>query len=216
MKEGEVSLQSSGVGEKRIGVMGGTFDPPHLGHLIMAEEAAVELRLERVLFAPAGMQPFKLGEPVTPAEHRVRMVELAIGGNPCFALTRADVERPGPSYTVHLLEIIQRQLGREAELFFILGADSLADLPSWREPSRILELARVVAAPRRGAAVRELSAPNISPARLRDRVIYLDAPVVDVSSTELRDRVREGRPIRYLVPDAVEQYIREHSLYRDS
>lgn len=197
----------------RVGVLGGSFDPPHLGHLIAAQEAAASFDLEQVLFVPAGVQPLKRGEPVSPAEHRVRMVELAIADNPAFVLSRADVEREGPSYSADLLAILHRQLGPQATLYFIIGADSLAELPRWKDPHRILELCRLVAVTRPGYPLVEPPGLGLPPAEARRGIALLRAPGVDVSSTELRARVREGQPIRYLVPDAVARYIREHQLY---
>jgi nicotinate-nucleotide adenylyltransferase len=202
------------VSSKPIGIMGGTFDPPHIGHLIVAQEVAAVLSLEQVLFVPAGVQPLKQGEPVTPPPHRVRMVELAIADNPCFVLSRADVDRPGASYTVDLLGVLQRELGPEAALHFIVGADSLRDLAAWRSPGRILELARLVAVPRPGHAFERPGGTGLPAAVLEERILMVRAPSVDVSATEVRERVREGRPIRYLVPEAVERYIREQGLYR--
>lgn len=204
----------SAVPPSRLGVMGGTFDPPHIGHLIAAQEAALALDLERVLFVPAGVQPLKIGEPVSPAEHRVRMVELAIAGNPCFELSRADVDRPGPSYTVDLLALLRGQLGPQAELHFIVGADSLAELPTWKDPVRILQLSRLVAVPRPGYPLVPPEDLGLPLALARERVVCIRAPGVDLSATELRARVAQSKPIRYLVPEAVEAYIRRHHLYR--
>ncbi|MBI4491695.1 MAG: nicotinate-nucleotide adenylyltransferase [Chloroflexi bacterium] len=198
---------------RRVGVLGGSFNPPHLGHLIAAQEAAASLELERVLFVPAGVQPLKRGERMASAEDRVRMVELAIADNPLFALSRADVDRPGPSFTVDLLALLQRQLGPEVELSFIVGADSLAELARWKDPARLLELCRLVAVPRPGYSPAEPIGLGLPNTRMRDRLLLLPIPSLDISSTELRARVREGRPIRYLVPDAVARYIRERGLY---
>jgi nicotinate (nicotinamide) nucleotide adenylyltransferase len=132
---------------RRLGLLGGTFDPPHYGHLIAAQEAVEQLGLEQVLFMPAAQPPHKLDEPVTPLEMRVRMVQLAIVGNPCFALSLADAERPGPSYTADLLGDLQAEYGPETALYFIVGMDSLHDLPTWRDPARVLAQCILVGQP---------------------------------------------------------------------
>jgi nicotinate-nucleotide adenylyltransferase len=199
----------------RLGLLGGTFDPPHYGHLVAAQEAAWQLRLERVLFLPARRNPLKAAGPTSTAADRCRMVELAIGDDPRFALSTADLERPGPSYTVDLLGRLRAELGAEAELFFLVGADVLAELPAWRQPGRLLELATGLVvlgrpgwpAPDPGEAEARLGAPP-------GRILGLAMPGVDVSSSELRRRARVGQPLRYLTPPAVERYIAEHGLYR--
>jgi nicotinate-nucleotide adenylyltransferase len=199
----------------RIGVMGGTFDPIHYGHLAAAEEARVRIGLEQVLFVVAGMPPHKLDEEVTPVEHRLAMVRLAIASNPYFAISTVDVERPGPSYTVDTISILQKQFGARAEIYFIMGLDSLVELPTWHQPQRLVQLCRLVAVRRPGFQVDpaqlETSLPGIS-----SRLQIIDMPEVDVSSTELQERVREGLPIKYQVPEEVERYINDHELYRRS
>ncbi|MCC7105871.1 MAG: nicotinate-nucleotide adenylyltransferase [Chloroflexi bacterium] len=197
----------------RLGMLGGTFDPPHYGHLVVAQESYHALQLERVLFTPAGCPPHKLGEPVSALEHRVSMTELAIASDERFELCRADLEAGRPSFTLDLLQ----RLGTEypsAELFFLVGMDSLADLPTWHEPARILELCTLVAVHRPGQ--REVDLQRLPPdlRRLADRIRLLWAPGVDVSSTDLRRRVAERQPIRYLTPDPVVRYIEAHGLYR--
>ena len=203
-------------GWTRVGVLGGTFDPPHYGHLAAAEECRVALRLEVVLFMPAGQPPHKRGRPISPADDRVRMVELAIESNPHFELSRIDVDRIGPSYSVAALDQLHRELGPEAQLWFVMGADSLADILTWREPARLLRLARV-------AAVNRPGAPDPAPERLesalpgaRARIDVVEIPDLAISATDLRARVVAGRPIKYQLPEAVEQYVRERGLYRRS
>jgi len=201
----------------RLGLLGGTFDPPHAGHLVAAQEAAWQLRLDRVLFLPARQNPLKQGEPMSSAEHRRRMVELAIDDNPLFRLSTADMDRPAPSYTVDLLRQLRQQLGPEAELFFLAGADILPELPSWHRPAEILRLVTAIAVlsrpgwpPPDGAPVADrLAAP-------RGRIVGLGMPGVDISSSDLRHRVRLGQPIRYLTPPAVEAYVMAQGLYRGS
>ena len=200
---------------QRIGVIGGTFDPIHYGHLAAAEEARVRVNLEKVLFAVAGLPPHKLDEEVTPVEHRLAMVQLGIFSNPDFELSRVDVDRSGPSYTVDTISILQEQWGQGTEMFFILGIDSLVEVPTWHQPERLIQLCHLVAVARPGFEVdmRQLedSVPGIS-----SRVEIIGMPEVDISSSDLQRRVREGLPIRYQVPEEVERYIREHRLYQQS
>jgi nicotinate-nucleotide adenylyltransferase len=200
---------------QRIGVIGGTFDPIHYGHLAAAEEARVRVNLEKVLFAVAGLPPHKLDEEVTPVEHRLAMVRLGISSNPDFELSRVDVDRSGPSYTVDTISILQEQWGQGTEMFFVLGIDSLVEVPTWHQPERLIQLCHLVAVARPGFEVdmRQLedSVPGIS-----SRVEIIGMPEVDISSSDLQRRVREGLPIRYQVPEEVERYIREHRLYQQS
>ncbi len=197
----------------RLGVLGGTFDPPHVGHLILAEEARTRLQLEKVLFVPAGDPWRKGGQEVTPAQHRLAMVRLLLASDPYFEVSTLEVEREGPSYTVDTLESLHQQYGLELELYFILGEDALHDLPSWKESARIISLAWLAVAPRpveRGTATAHLQAtvPGLS-----ERIVPLPMPIIDISSTSLRERARAGLSLRYLVPLGVEEYIRRHGLY---
>jgi nicotinate-nucleotide adenylyltransferase len=196
---------------QRLGVIGGTFDPPHYGHLVLAETARVQLHLGRVLFVVAGQPPHKPGRPITPAHHRAAMVEAAIPDNPACVLSRVDLDRPGPHYTVEMLALLQGEYP-EAELFFLVGGDSLAQFLTWRDPAGIVRMARLAVMQRPGnepdLAVLEQVLPS-----LRERLVWLDAPALDIAASDLRRRVREGLPIRYLVPPPVEAYICEHRLY---
>jgi nicotinate-nucleotide adenylyltransferase len=200
-----------------LGVFGGTFDPIHLAHLAVAEEAAEALGLERVLFVPAGEPPHKPGREITPADDRLAMVELAIAGNPRFGADRIELDRPGPSYTVDTLAALRAArlaTGSSADLTLVLSAEAFLDLMSWREPRRVLELARVVVAPRDGypAAGPEFLSQHLPD--LADRATFLDGPRLRLSSSELRARAASGRSLRYLVPDAVAAYIGDHGLYQ--
>lgn len=203
-----------------IGILGGTFDPVHIGHLVVGEEARIKLGLSEVLFVPAGQPWLKLDRDITPAVHRVEMVRRAIADNPCFKLSTVEVDRPGPSYTVDTLTALQKRLGSEARLFFILGRDALAELPLWKEPGRLVELCRLVAAPRsivsrdEGSSPKDLKRLEEAMPGLLDRVTQLDMPVIGISSSAIRQRVAQGLSIRYLVPPGVEKYIREQKLYR--
>ncbi len=166
-----------------VGVLGGTFDPPHYGHLAIAEEARVQLGLAYVLFAPASQPPHKPGKPISPVQDRVEMVERAIQDNPAFRLSRVDVDRPGPSYTADMLAILQNQLGPDADLYLIVGMDSLADFLAWREPARVLSLCRLVAVTRPGYAADVAALEKAIPGASA-RVILLAAPSLDISATE--------------------------------
>ncbi len=194
-----------------IGVLGGTFDPIHIGHLVVAEEARIRLGFNEVLFVPAGRPWLKLDRSITPAVHREEMVRRAIAANPHFKLCTLEVEHPGPSYTVDTLTMLRKQLGSEASLFFILGRDTLAELPLWKEPKKLVQLCRLVVAPRLGSE--ELKHLETSISGLPDKVIQLDMPVIGISSSGIRQRIAQGLSIRYLVPAEVEKYIAEQKLY---
>jgi nicotinate-nucleotide adenylyltransferase len=197
-----------------IGILGGTFDPIHIGHLIVAEEARIKLGFSEVLFVPAGQPWLKLDRNISPAVHRVEMVRRAISDNPNFKLCTLEVERPGPSYTVDTLTILRKQLGSEASLFFILGRDTLAGLPLWKEPQKLVQLCRLVVAPRLGS--KDLKHLEAAIPGLLDKVIQLDMPIIGISSAEIRQRIAQGLTIRYLVPAEVEKYITEQKLYLTS
>lgn len=197
----------------RVGVLGGTFDPIHIGHLAAAEEVRVRLALERVVFVPAGLPPHKLHLDVTPTEQRLKMVQLAIADNPHFTLSRVDIDRFGPSYTVDTVELLRDEYGPEAELYFIMGSDSLAELLIWHQPERLIRLCRVVGLTRPGHRVDLEELDHLLPGAIA-RVQLLDMPLLQISGTDLQRRVRMGLSIKYLVPPAVEAYIRQHGLYR--
>jgi nicotinate-nucleotide adenylyltransferase len=194
-----------------IGILGGTFDPIHIGHLVIAEEARIKLGFNEVLFVPAGQPWRKLDRNITPADQRVEMVRRAIADNPHFKLCTLEVERPGPSYTVDTLTILRGQLGSEASLFFILGRDTLAELPLWKEPKEVVQLCRLVVPPRLGS--KDLKHLATAIPGLLDKVIQLDMPVIGISSAEIRQRLAQGLTIRYLVPLPVSRYIQDHKLY---
>lgn len=190
----------------RIGVLGGTFDPPHLGHLLLAEAAREGLALDRVVFVPARVPPHKRGRRVSPAATRLALLRAALRGTG-FAISTIELDRPGPSYTVDTLEHLARGR-RPARLFLLVGADSLADLPTWRDPGRILELAVLAVAARPG--VRTLRVAR----RHARRVVFLGNPEVDIASSDLRARVAAGRSIRFLTPPAVVRHVARLGLYR--
>jgi nicotinate-nucleotide adenylyltransferase len=192
--------------------MGGTFDPIHYWHLVAAQEAAWELSLPEVMFIPTRQPPHKLGELVSDAQHRLAMTRLATTGNPLFTVSMMEIERQGPSYTVDTLRALR---DRDLDVSFIVGMDSLRDLPTWHDPEGILELAEIATVYRGGLDVVDLDALERQLPKARGRVRVIPIPTLDISSTEIRSRVAAGHPIRYLVPEAVEAYIHEHSLYRE-
>jgi nicotinate-nucleotide adenylyltransferase len=187
-----------------IGLFGGSFDPVHHGHLIVAQVAAEKLELDSLRFVPAREQPFKAGRHHTSSEHRAAMLSLAVVGMPGFSLEPCELERPGPSYTVDTLRHL-RKLEPGAEFVLLLGADAAADLPVWKEASQLPDLAHIAVFARPGTAVAE--SPWIS--------AVIEVPAIDISATEVRRRAHEGLSIRYWVPDRVAEYITTHRLYLD-
>jgi len=190
----------------RIGIMGGTFDPIHHGHLVAASEVAQQFDLDEVVFVPTG-QPY-LKSAVSEGEHRYLMTVIATAANPRFTVSRVDIEREGPTYTADTLADVQR-LYPDAELFFITGADAVAQILDWKDVDRIWELAHLVAVSRPGHRLTISGLPA-------DRVSSLEVPALAISSTDCRARVAKGWPVWYLVPDGVVQYIAKHRLYRGS
>ncbi len=197
----------------RVGILGGTFDPIHIGHLVAAEAVRYSLELDQVIFIPAGRSPLKPA-PAAPASQRLAMVELAIRSNPYFRVSTLELERPGPSYTVDTLRQLRADLGPAVELYFIAGQDAVADLARWHQPRELLSLCRLV-------AVTRPSYTSFDPRRLEaaipgvsESLVLVEMPLIGVSASDLRRRVREGRPIKYLVPEAVEEYIYRHGLYK--
>lgn len=195
----------------RLGVIGGTFDPIHNAHLFIAEEARVRFHLDKVIFVPNAVSPFKSDSAVSPPECRLEMTRLAIANNPAFEASRMEIDRPGPSYTADTLCALHETYP-DAELFFITGADAAAEIETWYRPDVVLGLATIIAAARPGHDMDELKS-RLKPETLA-RVRVLDSLPVDLSATDLRERVRAGLPIRYLTPDAVVEYIERFRLYR--
>lgn len=199
-----------------VGILGGTFDPVHLGHLAVAEEVREALGLETVTFVPNGVPPHKPGRRISAPEHRVAMIEAAIADNPAFRLGRVEIDRPGPSYAVDTAEQLAaeaRAAGRDPDLWWILSAEAFAGLPTWREPGRLLCACRMAVVPRPGTVPPGMPWVAEHFPGLEDRVVILDGPELGISSTLVRDRVAAGRSIRYLVPDDVRAYIDVHHLY---
>ncbi|MBV9713192.1 MAG: nicotinate-nucleotide adenylyltransferase [Ktedonobacteraceae bacterium] len=203
--------------KRRIGLLGGTFDPIHYGHLLIAEEVSAVLDMAEMIFIPAGQPPHKPGRVITPAEHRLAMLELAIASNPRFTISLVEMKRPGLSYLVDTLHILRSQVGTDVELSFVIGWDSLEELHTWYKPQGILEQLDALVAVGRPGYVDEGEYNNKQlEARLpgiTQRLRVVQTPQFSVSSTDLRRRVAQGRPIKYQVPEAVERYIFEHGLY---
>jgi len=194
--------------------MGGTFDPVHFGHLVAAEAARHAFNLERVIFVPSGLPPHKAGEHVSDSEHRYLMTVLATIDNPRFAVSRLEIDRPGYSYTVDTVRQLLRLSGPDTDLFFITGADAVLEILTWKEPDNLLRLCRFVAATRPGYPPEQLIRLGLQLKRQHEAAIEpLEVPALAISSSDIRQRVREGRPIRYLVPRSVEHYIIRHGLY---
>ena len=197
-----------------IGVLGGTFDPIHLGHLIVAGGTKAQLNLDEVLFVPAGQPWLKVNNYISTAEHRIQMVRLAIADKPYFKLSTMEIKRPGPTYTVDTIAELRDQLDVTDKLFFILGWDNLVQLPQWREPARLIQVCHLVAVPRVGYPTPDLDSleddyiPGLS-----QNTTLVETPRIDISASEIRNRVAQGLSIHYLVPEPVEKYIKQHKLY---
>ncbi len=196
----------------RLGVMGGTFDPIHNGHLVAAEQAAHDLELDVVVFVPAGSPAFKQDRHVSTAEDRLAMTLLATADNPRFLVSRVEVDRPGITYTVDTLELIRRHYPANVELYFITGADAIADILRWRDADRIASLAHLVGATRPGYDL-ERARTNLASSALEFQVHYLEVPALAISSSDLRARVSQGQSLRYLTKDSVCGYIKKKDLY---
>jgi len=198
----------------KVGIMGGTFDPIHIAHLIIAEEARTRLELDRVIFIPAGEPWMKTGHIVSEAGPRVEMVKLAIMSNPSFSLSLREVERPGLTYTVDTLEQLLGELGYDTQLFLLLGWDSVAEMTAWKAPYRVSKMATVAAFPRPGFNKPEIAMLERAMPGIAERIVFIDVPFLEISSTGIRKRIAEGGSVRYLVTDAVGQYITENGLYK--
>ena len=198
---------------RRVGLLGGTFDPVHYGHLILAEMARTGIPLDQVLFVPAGRPPHKLNEHHTSPDQRVDMLRLAIAGNPAFAISQVDLGRPGPHYSADMVELVQTELGPGHELFFVMGLDSLASIMSWHEPARLIRRCRLAVARRPGYSV-DLAGLEESLPGIGERVVFVDMPLIEIAGVELRARARAGDSLRYLTPEPVRCYIERQGLYR--
>ena len=197
---------------ERIGIFGGTFDPPHLGHLILASEAQSQLELTRLLWTLTPEPPHKQDQPITSIEHRLAMVNLAIADNPSFELSRVELDRPGPHYTIDTVKLIADQ-NPDAEIVPIIGGDSLHDLPTWHKPKELLYACHWVGVMRRPEDSANLEALERELPGISSKIHYVDAPLLEIASREIRSRIAEGRTFRYYLADPVYHYISQHHLY---
>ena len=198
-----------------IGILGGTFDPIHSGHLLIAEVVRNALQLEKVLFVPAGDPPHKQQQKKTAARHRVKMVELAIESNPYFSLSTVDLERPGPHYSIDTVRLIRARYNLSSEhCFFIVGGDSLVDLPTWHKPEKLIEMCRLAVVHRPGYRPDVSQLEQVIPGVV-SRLDWVTAPAIDLAASEIRARAQRGESIRYQVPEVVAKYIKEQGLYPD-
>ena len=210
-------MSDTGDSGRRIGILGGTFDPPHLGHLLIAETARVALNLESVLFVPAGEPWLKSGQRITPASHRLRMVQLAVADNPHFCVSDCEVQRSGATYTVDTLRELRCAYPGDTVFYFIVGSDVLDQFHRWKEPDEILSLCRLAVIERPGGPVDGIDtlSERFPDAVASGAVVSVAGPRVDFSATELRRILAAGQSVRYQVPNQVTEYIKHHELYRN-
>ncbi len=199
---------------KKIGLMGGTFNPIHNGHLVTAEEARVQFDLDEVIFVPSGKPPHKSERKIADAYHRAMMTLLATVTNPYFHVSRVEIERPGYSYTYDTVSYFQELYQGEAELYFITGADAILEIIAWKNVEQLFEKCRFIAATRPGFDLSAIRSSDL-PQSAKDRIFYMEIPALAISSTDVRQRVKEGMPIKYLMPSAVETYIYKNKLYSE-
>ena len=200
---------------ERVGIFGGTFDPPHLGHLILASEANDQLHLNRMLWVLTAMPPHKPGALISPLEDRLAMLKLALEDEAAFQLSTVDIDRPGPHYTSETVKLLAHSYPA-AELVFILGGDSLHDLPGWHNPMELIAACSEIGVMRRPVDAIDLSSLEQKLPGLSSKVKFVDAPLLEISSHEIRERASGGRPFRYFVPPSVHNYILDHHLYQAS
>jgi nicotinate-nucleotide adenylyltransferase len=208
MTEADRAASAGSTAGQRIGIMGGTFDPIHHGHLVAASEVGHFFSLDEVIFVPTGQPWQKNGRKVSPPEDRYLMTVIATASNPSFSVSRVDIDRPGETYTIDTLRDLRTQRGPDAEFYFITGADALARMISWRDADELFKMAQFVGCTRPGHRLTITDLPS-------DRISLVEIPALAISSTECRERVRAGQPIWYLVPDGIVQYISKRRLYRD-
>ena len=200
---------------ERVGLFGGTFDPPHVGHLILASEAKSQLELSRVLWTVTPDPPHKQDQTITPLEHRLAMVRLAIEDEPAFQLSDIEMNRPGPHYTIDTLQLLAEQ-NPAAEIVPIIGGDSLHDLPTWHKPKEILYVAHWVGVMRRPGEETNLQELERELPGITSKIHYVDAPLLEIASSEIRERAATGKPFRYYLPEHVYEYIEKHHLYQQA
>lgn len=202
---------------KKIGIIGGTFDPVHYGHLILAEQARVEAALDKVVFIPAMVQPFKLNGKITLGDHRYAMLLEAVSGNPYFSVSRREIDSPKISYTINTLRNCKAELGDKAELFFIIGTDAFLGLEKWYASKELLEDFSFIVGTRPGYKEQQLKfLINRLKKEYGARIIEINNSEVEISSTEIKELIHNGKSIKYLLPEGVEEYIYKHKLYAES
>jgi nicotinate-nucleotide adenylyltransferase len=197
---------------QRIGIFGGTFDPPHLGHLILASEARTQLLLDRLLWVLTSLPPHKLEQPISPLEDRLAMLKLALKDEPGFELSSVDMDRPGPQFTLDTLHLLARQ-NPDSDLILLIGGDSLHDLPTWHQPEKIIDACHQIGVIRRPGDSIDLSALERQIHGITEKVRFVDAPLLEIASHEIRERASEGKPYRYYLLPLVYDYIIKHKLY---
>ncbi len=200
----------------RVGIMGGTFDPIHLGHLVTAEAARSEFKLDKVIYVPSGQPPHKKGLHVTDKKRRYLMTFLAVSANPYFEVSRAEIERPGETYTIDTVRYFKKNMALGSELFFITGADAIFEILSWKNVDELFELCTFIAATRPGynlGGLRKKLSTELKGRQL-EKIIPIEVPAMAISSTDIRERVKKGRTIKYLLPEPVENYIHKKNLYK--
>ena len=199
----------------RVGIFGGTFDPPHLGHLILAAEAAYQLKLDRLLFVLTADPPHKQGRAITPVEDRLAMLKAALSDNPAFELSTVEIDRPGPHYAVETMKLL-REDHPEDELIYLMGGDTLMGLPLvWHLPQEFVAACDFLGVMRRPEDEIDLEELEKSLPGIKEKVLFIDAPLLEIASREIRQRAAEGQPYRYYLPDSVRKVIRERNLYRN-
>jgi nicotinate-nucleotide adenylyltransferase len=194
-----------------LGLMGGTFDPIHYGHLVTAEAARCGFNLDRVIFVPSGRPPHKKEKNITPAEHRYNMTKLAIDSNPFFEISRLELDRPGYSYAIDTVSYFLDHYGQDIDLYFITGADAILEILTWKNVDKLMEHCRFIAATRPGFYLQDV---HYLPEKFMEKIIFMEVPALAISSTDIRQRVSDRRPIKYLLPEPVENYIFDHHLYQ--
>lgn len=208
-----MKLKGTNKNPRRIGLMGGTFNPIHIGHLVTAEEAFYQFKLDEIIFIPSGQPPHKIDHDIAPAEDRYLMTVIATASNPHFTVSRIEIDRVGPSYTVDTLREMKNIYGEETELFFITGADAVIEILTWKDPEIIADLCEFIAASRPGYSFRKFEELKLTQNKKLPKVHFMEIPALAISSTDIRRRIREGRPVKYLLPEGVAQYLAKRGLY---
>lgn len=198
---------------ERIGIMGGTFNPIHIGHLVTAEEAFYQFNLDEIIFIPSGHPPHKRDSDIADPEDRYLMTVIATASNPHFTVSRIEIDRKGPSYTVETLKELREIYGKDVKLFFITGADAIIEILTWKDPEIIADMCEFIAATRPGYSLKKFEELHLINNKRLPVVHFIEVPALAISSTSIRKRVREGRPIKYLVPDGVAAYLYKRGLY---